>query len=145
MKKIKKHLRVLGAFCRISIKTSIEFMSDFAALTFDFILTIVFLVFFWKYLLGDFEMLAGWNMNELVILSLFGSSSWSVGQFLAGAWQLSEKIMGGQIDKYLCRPVNPLFSLIVEDMQLDEVVKGVLSLSLFLILYRFKESMKKFL
>lgn len=138
MKIIIKHIKVLRAFFQISLKTSIEYMSDFAALALDFCLTIVFSFLFWNYLLSDFDMLAGWNMEELVILALFGSSSWSVGQFLAGSWQLSEKIMGGQLDKYLCRPINPLFSLVLEDMQLDEVLKGVLSMGIFLVFYRIK-------
>lgn len=138
MKIIKKHFKVLAAFVRISLKTSIEYMNDFAALALDFCLTIVFSLLFWNYLLGDFDRLAGWDMKELVVLALFGSSSWSIGQFLAGSWQLSEKITGGQLDKYICRPVNPLFSLVLEDMQLDEVLKGVMSLSIFLVLYKVK-------
>ena len=128
-----KHLRIARAFLRISWMNSIEYMNDFAVICVDFIVTMIATILFWKYLLVDFQSLGKWQVAGLVLIGIFGNASWAIGEVFAGAWGLSEKITSGQLDKYLCRPVNAIYALVLEDMQLEELLKGVISLVALLI------------
>lgn len=128
-----KHLKIALALVKISWKNSIEYMNDFVVIFLDFFVTTVSTIIFWKYLLVDYNRLGDWSMTGLVLIGIFGNASWAISEVLAGAWMLPEKITEGKLDKYLCRPVNTLFALLLEDMQLEELIKGVLSLIVLLI------------
>lgn len=138
MRYLKKHIMVFFAFMRVSWRTSIEYMNDFVFLLADFLVTIVTTILFWKYLLADYDHLGSWDFKELILIGIFGSASWAIGEIFSGSWQLPQKITSGRLDKYLCKPVNAVFALVVEDMQLDEVIKGFTSLAVLLVWYRVK-------
>lgn len=138
MKYVFKHLKIAAAFLNISWKNSIEYMNDFVVLCIDFIVTMIATILFWKYLLVDYEYLGNWSVAGLIAIGIFGNASWAIGEILAGAWSLSEKITSGRLDKYLCRPVNTLFALLLEDMQLEEFIKGILSLIILMLWHSIK-------
>lgn len=138
MSYLLKHFRVAAAFFNISWKNSIEYMNDFAILCLDFLVTIISTIVFWQFLLPEYENLGGWSLAGLILIGIFGNASWAIGELFAGAWELSAKITEGRMDKYMCRPVNTVFSLVLEDMQVEEMIKGMLSLVILLIWYEIK-------
>lgn len=138
MKHLYKHIRIAVAFLHISWKNSIEYMNDFVVLFIDFIASIASTIIFWRFLLVDIDNLGNWSMGGLILIGIFGNASWAFGELLAGSWELSEKITAGRMDRYMCRPVNVLYSLVLEDMQVEELLKGVLSLAVLLVWYGFK-------
>ncbi len=138
MNYLVKHIKVAIAFFKISWKNSIEYMNDFAVLCVDFIVTIASTIIFWRFLLVDYEKLGTWSMAGLILIGIFGNASWAIGEIFAGAWALSGKITEGRLDKYMCRPVNTLFSCVLEDMQVEEMIKGILSLLILLIWHGIK-------
>lgn len=137
MRYLCKHMKIAAAFLNISWKNSIEYMNDFAVLCVDFIVTMITTILFWKYLLVDYQYLGDWSMPGLIAIGIFGNASWAISEIFAGAWSLSEKIASGKLDKYMCRPVNTLFALVLEDMQLEEFIKGFLSLIILILWHSF--------
>lgn len=137
MKHLYKHLRVAFAFLNISWKNSIEYMNDFVVLLIDFIATIASTIIFWRFILVDIDNLGNWSMAGLILIGIFGNTSWAFGELFAGSWELSNKITEGRMDRYMCRPVNVLYSLVLEDMQVEELLKGILSLVVLLVWYGF--------
>ena len=107
-------------------------MNDFLVICLDFIVSIIGTIIFWKFLLVDFDSYKEWSTAGLVLIGIFGNASWAIGEIFAGAWGLSEKITAGKLDKYLCRPVGVVFALVLEDMQLEELIKGGISLAVLL-------------
>ncbi|KAB3534823.1 hypothetical protein F8154_08145 [Alkaliphilus pronyensis] len=127
---IRRHFRLILNYIDINWKNSTEYRKDFIILFFDFIVITLLSIIFWRAVFGNTDQLGNWQFEELVILGIFGSTSWALSDFFAGAWQLPEKITQGALDKYLTKPIHPLFAAIMESMQLEETCKGVLAFTL---------------
>lgn len=138
MNYVYKHFKMIWSFIKINWRNSIEYMGDFTVIILNFIVVTALTVIFWKSILGDVAEVSNWSMNELIILGIFGSVSWALSEFFAGSWQLPEKILQGELDKYLSKPINPLYALVMESMQLDEVLKGVILFIVLIPLYFWK-------
>ena len=113
-------------------------MNDFVVLCVDFLVSIISTIFFWRFLLADYDSLGGWSLAGLVLIGIFGNASWAVGELFAGSWGLSDKIIEGKFDKYMCRPVNALLATVLEDMQVEEMIKGMLSLVILLVWHKIR-------
>ncbi len=124
----RKHLRLLRRYWIITFK-------DFAAYRWDMYLTMVqfglymarSLVFWWA-VLGTTGAFAGWGLPEL---ALFTAVSYLPGlhQLVWNFWNrasLSDKVLRGDLDKYLARPVNPLFALAAEDVHVASFLRYLL-------------------
>ena len=111
-------------------KRMMEYKGDFIIGVIGFFLAQLSNLLFLWIIFGNVPNLAGWSVNEVVFvygLSLipkgidhfFFDNLWSVGYFL---------VRKGDFDKYLTRPVNTLFHLLVEKIQIDalgELIMGI--------------------
>lgn len=135
MRYVLEHLFIFFSFLNISWKTSIEYMNDFFVIVLDFFSVVVSSILFWKILLLNYVTLEIWDIESLILLSIFGISSFSMCEIFAGTWQISEKIINGRIDMYLCKPINVKIALFLEDMQLEEFFKGIINFTVLMIWY----------
>ena len=78
--------------------------------------------------------LAGFGINE--ILLMYGISLIPKGidhLFFDNLWLLPRHIRQGGMDRYLLRPINPLFSYLIERFQPDAFGEIILGLALFVV------------
>jgi ABC-2 type transport system permease protein len=124
--------RVLAKHRRILVRYWAITFSSFSQFTWDVWLSIVQFVFymcrslvFWWAVTGVAGDFAGWTMSEL---ALFTAVSYLPGlhSLFWNFWNsasFSDKILRGELDKYLARPVHPLFALAAEDVHLAHFLK----------------------
>ena len=86
MRFVLKHLFIFFSFLNISWKTSIEYMNDFFVIVLDFFSVVVSSILFWKILLLNYVTLEIWDIESLILLSIFGISSFSMCEIFAGTW-----------------------------------------------------------
>jgi ABC-2 type transport system permease protein len=133
MNKVLKHFFLLKSFIILTWKHQEEYRKEFFIAVADFCVITLLSMLFWQSIFGYIKVLGDWKLYELIVLSIFGSVSWTIGNFFAGFLFIPLKVAKGDIDKYLSRPVNPLFALLAEEMQLDEVLKGIITGGILLV------------
>jgi ABC-2 type transport system permease protein len=113
----RKYFRLLFRFVVISFRDVSEFRIDFfTSILHSLIYQAIFIVFWKSILTFTPNGLGGWRFPDLVILTAFTLVSNAVMQWFAGLLQLPRKVLKGELDKYLSKPLSPLFALIAEDM-----------------------------
>jgi len=126
-----RYLRLLVSFARISFRDMSEFRLDFFTSIGHYLIYQAIFFVFWKSILGfTADSLGDWQFPELVILSSFTLMSMAAMLLFTGFVTLYQKVLTGSLDKYLCRPVSPLFGLLAEDMRIfaafQQLVAGLL-------------------
>ena len=104
----------------------------------DLLVYIVTIFLFWRFVSGGGVEVAGWHTDDLMLLGAFAGLYISLNGFFSGCWYLSGKIMEGELDKYLARPVNVYFAVMAESFQIDELIRGVLSFTIMFVIYLVK-------
>lgn len=111
-----KYARLLSRFVVVSFRDMSEFRLDFAtSLLHNLIYQAIFIIF-WKSIITFSGALGEWSFPDLVVLSTFSLLSAAIMQWFAGFLHLSNKVLRGEVDRYLCRPISPLFALLAEQM-----------------------------
>lgn len=113
----RRYVRLLFRFAVVSFRDMSEFRIDFfTSILHNLIYQAIFIIF-WKSIV-DFTAgsLGDWTFPELAILSAFTLVATAIMQWFIGLLQLSPKVLEGEVDKYLCRPISPLFALIAEEI-----------------------------
>lgn len=80
-------------------------------------------------------MLNGWSINELVFIYGFSQIPKGFDHLFADyIWLLSSRIVtNGEYDRYLLRPIPPLFQLLCDRLQLDAIGELLVGFSLVMI------------
>jgi ABC-2 type transport system permease protein len=113
----RKYSRLLGRFIVISFRDMSEFRIDFfTSVLHSLIYQGIFIVFWKAVLTFTADDLGGWKFPDLVILTAFTLVSNAVMQWFAGLLQLPRKVINGELDKYLSKPLSPLFALVAEEI-----------------------------
>lgn len=130
MKHIKRALKIHRIFMAQEFKRMMEYKGDFVVGIIGFFLVQLSNLMFLWIVFTQIPNLAGWSIYEVVFiygLSLipkgidhfFFDNLWSIGFFI---------VRKGDFDKYLTRPINTLFHVLVEKIQIDalgELVMGI--------------------
>jgi viologen exporter family transport system permease protein len=136
----RKYSRLLFRFATVSFRDMSEFRLDFfTSIVHSLIYQGIFFVF-WKSVLSfTASSLSDWSFPDLFILSTFTLVSTAVMQWFVGLLQLPAKVLQGGLDKYLAKPVSPLFALLAEDMNgvasLQQMASALLILAVVSIYY----------
>lgn len=79
--------------------------------------------------------LNGWTFNEVLLIYGFAQIPRGLDHFFTDyLWNLSmDVIIRGDFDRYLLRPINPLFHLISETVQADAIGELVVGITIFCI------------
>lgn len=130
---MKRYLRLYKKFLAQYIKSLMEYRVDFIFGLFGFILFQLSGVIFVKLVFNCIPFLQGWNFYE--ILFIYGLAQIPRGIdhiFTDYLWIFSWKtIAQGEFDRYLLRPINPLFQVISESFQPDGFGELIVGTTLF--------------
>lgn len=121
----RKHARLLIRYWVITFKEFKEFTWDVWLSVVQFVLYMSRSLVFWWAVSGAVGAFGGWTMPEL---ALFTAVSYFPGlhELFWNFWNrasFSDKVLRGDLDRYLARPVHPLFALAAEDVHLAQFLK----------------------
>lgn len=113
----RQAVRLLWRFSVASLRNSSEFRTDFVtSIAHHLVYQTIFIVFWQSVIAHTSGRIGDWTFPDLAILSAFSLVATGVMQWFVGLLQLPAKVIRGDIDKYLCRPVSPVFALVAEDV-----------------------------
>lgn len=118
---MKKYQRMHLIFIRQYIKQIMEYKVNFVVGVLEVFLTQGLNLLFLNVIFQHIPSLEGWTFQEIAFIygfslipkgldHLFFDNLWALGQCL---------VRKGEFDKYLTRPINPLFHILVETFQID--------------------------
>lgn len=131
---IKRALRMHRIFIVQELKRFMEYKGDFITGAIGLLFAQLCSIIFISVIFSQIPKLMGWTFKEVMFIygfslipkaldHLFFDNLWSVGYFI---------VRKGDFDKYLTRPINPLFHVMAEKFQIDafgELVIGIVLLS----------------
>ncbi|GAB6169916.1 ABC transporter permease [Clostridium carnis] len=125
-----KYIRLYFKFLQQYIKSLMEYRTDFILGLIGFILVQFTGVIFIRLIFNVIPTLEGWSFYEILFIYGFAQIPRGIDHvFTDYLWIFSWKtIVKGEFDKYLLRPLNPLFQVISESFQPDgfgEIIIGV--------------------
>lgn len=130
MKKIRRAMRMHRIFVVQELKKMVEYKANFVVGIIGFLLGQITNILFIWIIFAQIPNLKGWTINQIVFIYGFSlipkgidhllfDNLWAVGHFI---------VRRGEFDKYLTRPVNTLFHVMVEKLQVDalgELITGI--------------------
>lgn len=130
---MNRYIKLYLKFLKQYIKTLMEYRLDFILGLIGFIFVQFAGVIFIKLIFNVIPALDGWSFYEILFIYGFAQIPRGIDHiFTDYLWIFSWKtIVKGEFDKYLLRPINPLFQVISESFQPDgfgEVIIGLILL-----------------
>ena len=128
---MKKYARLYLAFLKQYIKSLIEYKADFILGLIGFLLVQTTGVIFLKLVFNNIPLLHGWSFYEILYIYGFAQIPRGIDHvFTDYIWTFSSQtILKGEFDRYLLRPLNPLFQIIAQKFQPDgfgEILVGII-------------------
>lgn len=125
-------MRMHRIFVTQELKKMLEYKANFIVGVIAFLLGQMTNILFIWIIFSQIPNLKGWNINEIVFIygfslipkgidHLFFDNLWMIGYFY---------VSKGEFDKYLTRPINPLFHVLVEKLQIDALGELLMGISL---------------
>ncbi|KEO81444.1 ABC transporter permease [Tumebacillus flagellatus] len=129
-----RYLRLYGHFFTAQLKVMMEYRLDFLVGVFSVVLIQFTSVFFVKVVFDQIQSLNGWSFYEVLFIYGIASTGRSIHHiFFDNLWTIGwQYIRNGEFDRFLIRPVNPLFHVIANRVQQDGF--GQLAIGLILLL-----------
>ena len=132
---MKKYINLYMKFLQQYIKSLIEYRADFILGLVGFILVQGINVVFINLIFNSIPSLDGWGFYEVLFIYGFAQIPRGIDHiFTDNLWMLSGSIIvNGNFDRYLIRPLNPLFQIIAERFQPDgfgELIIGIILLGI---------------
>ena len=118
---MKKYQRMHLIFIRQYIKQIMEYKVDFVVGVLGVFLTQGLNLLFLNVLFQHIPSLEGWTFQEIAFIYGFSLIPKGLDHlFFDNLWALGQRLVRkGEFDKYLTRPINPLFHILVETFQID--------------------------
>ena len=130
MRQIRRALRIHRIFIAQELKKMMEYKGDFIVGVIGFLLVQCSNLLFFFFFFANIPSLMGWSLDQIVFIygfslipkgidHLFFDNLWNIGYFI---------VRKGDFDKYLTRPVNTLFQVMAEKLQIDalgELIVGI--------------------
>ncbi|MBN1583569.1 MAG: ABC-2 family transporter protein [Anaerolineae bacterium] len=119
--------RLLWRMVCVGLKIETEFRTNFLLDVIHFIVSNALLIVFWQAIAGETRALGSWTAGELLVFNfVLGLQSRLSIPFIGLFRFLPERVRNGELDKYLCRPVNPIFALGFESMHVIAFLREIL-------------------
>ena len=118
---MKKYQRMHLIFIRQYIKQIMEYKVDFVVGVLGVFLTQGLNLLFLNVIFQHIPYLEGWTFQEIAFIYGFSLIPKGLDHlFFDNLWALGQRLVRkGEFDKYLTRPINPLFHILVETFQID--------------------------
>ena len=132
---MKKYFKLYSKFLQQYIKTLMEYRADFILGLIGFIFIQFTGVIFLTLIFNMIPSLDGWSFYEILFIYGFAQIPRGIDHvFTDYLWIFTWKtIVHGEFDKYLLRPINPLFQVIAESFQPDGFGEIIIGISLVVI------------
>lgn len=130
-KGLKRMSKMHRIFIAQDLKKMMEYKIDFLTGAVSFLLEQAINIIFLSIIFSQIPTLVGWTFEEIVFIYGFSLLPKALDHlFCDNLWNVGYNIVNkGDFDKYLTRPLNPLFTVIVEKFQVDalgELIVGLL-------------------
>ncbi len=130
MKTIKKYLKLYRRLSAQSLQTLMEYKVDFLIGLSGFLVSQVIGILTLNIIFNKIPELNGWNYNQVLLVYAIAQIPRGLDHMLTdNLWLLSNRIIvRSEFDKYLLKPINPLFYLLAEKFQTDafgELIIGI--------------------
>ena len=118
---MKKYQRMHLIFIRQYIMQIMEYKVDFVVGVLGVFLTQGLNLLFLNVIFQHIPSLEGWTFQEIAFIYGFSLIPKGLDHlFFDNLWALGQRLVRkGEFDKYLTRPINPLFHILVETFQID--------------------------
>lgn len=130
-----KNLLILKRYLRIAFCNLTHSRVNLFGLLFYWFVSLSVLIIFWQALFQYLPAQIGiWDFPKLCILNSICYISWGIFVFFWGLHQIPQKVISGELDKFLARPISPLLGLIGEEIRfiaLYEIIAGIISATIF--------------
>lgn len=132
---MKKYLRLYRKFLAQYLKTLMEYKADFYIGLLGFFIVQFTGIAFLYLIFQRIPSLNGWSFDSILFIYGFAQIPRGIDHLLAdNLWMFSWRIIArGEFDRYLLRPVNPLFQVIAEVFQPDALGELIIGITLVII------------
>ncbi|MDL2248352.1 ABC-2 family transporter protein [Tyzzerella sp. OttesenSCG-928-J15] len=134
MKTIANYFKLVKRYAILSYKNIVEFPIEVVMRIMQLIFEIGFIFLFWFSIFNTGIIFDGWSVQDIIVLSAVNLFSEGVAKITFGFRDLEYFILDGSFDKYLMRPVNSFFSMIMDKLNIFVIISKI-AISLLLILY----------
>lgn len=133
-KQLKKHLTVYKAFFIAYWKSRLTYKADFLLGMASQAINLAFNIAFLTLIFTQVESLQGWTFNEMLLLAGFGGLILNIHHiFFFALYSLGEDyIIQGRLDRYLLRPLNPLFQVYSSTVSDNNISKLIVNIVLII-------------
>lgn len=132
---LRKYIRLYFRLSSRSLRTLMEYKMDFLIGLSGFVVTQSLGIILLNIIFTKIPQLNGWNFYEVLFIYAFAQIPRGVDHLLTdNLWIFSRRIVArSEFDRYLLKPINPLFNVISEKFQTDAF--GELLIGIVLIIY----------
>ncbi|HER5554953.1 TPA: ABC-2 family transporter protein [Streptococcus pyogenes] len=132
---MKKYLILHKIFIKQYIKQILEYKADFIIGLSGVLISQYFTLVFLSIIFSKIPKLVGWSFYEIMFIYGFSLLPKGIDHLLFdNLWALGQRLIRkGEFDKYLLRPISPLFHVMVETFQVDAL--GEIIFALILLFY----------
>ncbi|MWC27598.1 ABC transporter permease [Paenibacillus sp. MMS18-CY102] len=128
------YLHLYSQFFKCQLKNKMEFRTDFLIGILSVLIVQSTSILLMKFVFDHIHSIKGWTFQEIMLIYGVAAMGRAIHHvFFDNLWTLgSQYIRPGNFDRLLIRPINPLFHLIAERVQLDgigQMVMGIIMLS----------------
>lgn len=132
---IVRAIKIHRIFVRQELKRFLEYRSDFIMGIIGFLIGQIFNLMYLWIVFANIPSLGGWSLEEIIFLYGFSLIPKGIDHLLFdNLWTVSNYIIrNGEFDKYLTRPINSLFYVLVEKFQIDALGELIMGITLICI------------
>lgn len=133
-----KFIKIYTIFIKQYLKTLMEYRTDFLIGMLSFFVMQASNIIFISVIFSRVPHLNGWSYHEVLFIYGFSQIPRGIDHlFTDNLWLLANfYVKSGQFDKYLLRPINPLFHLIAERFQPDAFGEIIIGVSIVIYAYK---------
>lgn len=126
---MKRYLQIYSCFFKQYLKGLITYRADFIVGMMAFLLDQSLGLFFLYVVFNNIDALAGFSQYEVFLMYGIVQIPKGINHlFFDNIWLLPQNIKQGNVDRYLLRPINPLYTYLIERFQPDafgEIILGI--------------------
>ncbi|PKK98965.1 MAG: multidrug ABC transporter permease [Tenericutes bacterium HGW-Tenericutes-2] len=126
--------KIYGIFLKQHLKRLMEYRVDFLIGMFAFIFTQAAGLLFLFIIFQNINALAGFSIDEILLMYAISLLPRGIDHLLFdNLWLLPRTVRQGSMDRYLLRPINPLYQFIIERFQPDAFGEIFLGIALLVV------------